>query len=432
MAEFVIPCRSTLQRHPIQRFILRFYLLDHLSPRKKTVAALASSLACCTLTAIHGAPGTGKTQLAALLAKSLGACRAWLRFRNLNPEEAAGQLDAACELLRPGFKTAERAGYYADLCKQLQPDALLVVDDLPRLSAEDAFSQRLILLARACAAHGVRILTTSLHPMPLTLKSPSGTSVAHELEALPRDDTEATEILESYGAPAEFLTAKRVSLVNTIASHNPLLLNAAARYLAKYSWAFRVDEFGALVGQKHTDEIRQEVVPRLLQQVQDEQSRGLLYRLDLVVGPFGIEEVNALASVPPEVQHPEEHLDSLMGLCIQRDARDQFTVSPVFENIAHSNLPSNRMKACQWVLGRRILAKRRINQFDASHAVIYILAAGDVNQAGALLGMALTGFHRRGIPEDDCGLLSIWSAMPLSDQMDLGLRIHIRSTMALR
>src|SRR5260370_1668877 len=156
-------------------------LVEHASPRTEPVRYLKKEAEAHSSTAIYGNARTGKTQLAILLGRDLGTRCAWIRLDStLSPEQNSLRLDAACSALLDGDAPQNaRSQWYRRLAEPLGRDAIILLDDLPRLTGPDQLSQRLIELPRACNTQQVLLLSTSPHPFPATLPSPLSTPLAH-------------------------------------------------------------------------------------------------------------------------------------------------------------------------------------------------------------------------------------------------------------
>jgi ABC-type multidrug transport system fused ATPase/permease subunit len=74
-------------------------LVDRLTARSSTVEDVLAECGACTSIALHGTSGSGKSQLALLIARHLSGTRPWIRFRDLSLPEAVLRFDAALAAL---------------------------------------------------------------------------------------------------------------------------------------------------------------------------------------------------------------------------------------------------------------------------------------------------------------------------------------------
>jgi hypothetical protein len=111
----------------------------HRAMRKATVDLLRSRVQGSVWTAIHGFPGTGKTQLVLLLASGEQETPPWLRLRGLDSQQALMRLHAAVEaLVEDTAALSDPYARYTRLAERLGSARMLILDDLPRLYDGDA------------------------------------------------------------------------------------------------------------------------------------------------------------------------------------------------------------------------------------------------------------------------------------------------------
>ena len=401
-------------------------LCEHASSRTETVRNLKGKVETHTWTAVYGNASTGKTQLAILLVRALRTLCAWIRLEStLSPQQNSLRLDAACSALLDGeIPQNTRFQWYQRLAEHLGRDAIIVLDDLPRLTGRDELSQRLIELTRACQAQQVRLLSTSPHRLPEHLRSTLGSHIVCSEAIPPLTTSEATEILREYGAPDPLLASS--ASFNALAGKNPWLLDSMARYLHGRQWQWDQQTLDALFRRQYAADLSEDVLYRLLETVEDEQSRELLYRLNCILGQFSYEDARALAAVVPEVARPRERLIALAGLWVERDAQERFRISPLIRTLGSGNVAQPVRQACNRVLAERILRRGALHPGEVNEAIIYFVEARELDRAGLLLIWVLSDMLRLAHPVNDAGLLAMWAESPLPQDMDLGIRLHLR------
>lgn len=400
----------------------------HKSVRSDVVRELRATLSSHAWTAIVGPAGVGKTQLATLVSRSISTPAVWIRLRNLNEREARGRIESVLRLFALPTHGETLSSWLERVCQRLQPQSLIVLDDLLLLDGEDAVSEIILHLTKIGMNSGTRILSTSHHELSSKVKSKVGTIRISETPCPALCDAEVKEMLESSGAPADILTPERVSFLNTIGRQHPTLVVAAVEYLQKCSWRFSTKELEELLLAKHTSALATDVLSTFMGRVTDEQSRQLLYRLNIVGSQFSAENAIALAQVNPPIDRPRERLQALMGFCVQAEQAGRMRVSPLFVLLGDTDVPAEVRTGCHLVMAHQILTKRSLNQYDAVRAILHFSNAGEVNKAGLLLMDALNAISTLETAVDDAGLLWLWNDMPLPNSMDLGIRIVLRGT----
>ena len=422
---------DTAINYVVETPILDIYpLVEHCSLREETVQNLAQILENHTWIAIDGSLGSGKTQLAVLLVQYLisqGNCTNWkcFRFRDLTIEQACLRFDRAIELLVGHSSTGSLNQWYSNLGDTLGANTILIFDDLPQLARGDEFENRLTQLARVCHNKGIHLLSTSSYQLPQNLQQSVGGQILHTMKVPLFTNSEVVDILKAYDAPESFLNSNWVDYFNGLANYHPSLLAAIAVYLHRQSWQISEQTIDSLLRGDHNTDINEETFNRILVAIQDERSQELLYRLNLVLGHFSIEDMQALADVSPHIERPRQHLNNLLGVWIQRDVNNYFRVSPLVKVLGSQDISINVRRECHLILGERIV-RTDFDQYNAFNAICHFTIAEAFNKAGSLLLVALNILEDHEAQIDDGGLLMLWYQESLPKQMDLGIRLLVR------
>ena len=417
---------TNIQYTPIKPIIDIPPLVSRASDRRETVSQIARELNEYTWIDLKGTVGTGKTQLAILIAQNLGNCKAWICFSGKKNEALCGYLDRSIELIAKHPISESGRSRFRIACESMKSGDLIVLDDVTSLHKNQDLSTRLLLLLEECTCHGIKIISTG------TITQPAGFCGSADdrfriLDVPPFTEGEISEVLQAYGA-SPTNAEKWSKSVNTLTLGHPVLIVAVARYFQSVAWQISYEQFDSLfVKQDYAKAVNPETVRRLLDTVEDPDCRKFLYRLNLVIYSFTTDDAKAVASIKPPVQRPIEKLTLLDGLWIQRMSGDSYMLSPLVKRLGSGDIPLQRQKKINCVLGLRVLSRRHLNQWDAFSAVNYFKKAEAHHNAMVVLIQALHSIAEKEEISDDAFLGIIWKDMPLPTNTDMGLRIFLRS-----
>lgn len=293
------------------------------------------------------------------------------------------------------------------------------------LSGGDLLCERLIQLAKACSKFGVRLLSTSPYELSISLQEALDEKTLYCTKTPPFEDSEAAEILHANGASIDILKS-HTKFINSLAQQHPFLITVIARYLRKHNWQITDEVESKLFSKKYQGAIDTEMMRRVLDSVENENARELLYRLTLPIHSFSLNQVQAIASVNPVLSRPGELLHLLIGLWVQSEGDESLLVSPLVKSFGNNYLSLDTKKSCHLVLGDLIVSKRQLNSTDIHHTILHFLGAEDFNRAGLMLIQALQELQSIDILVDHGGLLLLWGSLPLPEQMDLSIQIILR------
>ena len=313
---------------------------------------------------------------------------------------------------------------YERLADQLGEHGLLVLDDLPHLSGDDALSARLFQLIRACLNKGTKVVSTSPHRLPHQFADTFCSQVLAEWLCPPFTEAETRELLQSYGAPPAVLVYS--GKIGSLTGGHPLLIASIAKYLQEQHWHLSETTFANLFSNRHTDEVNEETLHRLLETVEEAQSRELLYRLNLIRGTFRFNDVLSVAAVVPPVDQPRTRLQPLAGLWVQRVPQDEYLISPLIRTLGSDDLSAQTQKACHLALVENLLQKETLDLFEVQNALYYFVQAQEYDRAGQLLITVLLDMNDRPPDVPDLGVPSLWESELLPSRMRLGTRLYLR------
>ena len=399
-------------------------LLDRCCKRTTTMNSVTSDFAPGRWLAMSGPFASGKSELALLITDRFSP-GLWIQLRGLDEREASLRIDAVIDSLLS--HTPNDTWLLADdtaLHSVLNRYGVVVLDDIPELREGD-LSRRVICLARACSALTTRLITTSNKPVSASVSERVGdTLVQLPVPAFTKNET--WDLLSLHGMPSDW-HERRVEYIQVHASGNPAILTAVARHFDCVGWQDDAAWFDTLVQGNFGHELNDETISRLLETVDDQQAKELLFRLREVVGNITNEHIDLVANVPEPISAPLERLVALTGLWLQRTGEGRFAVSPLIKRLGPINLTADTRRATNAALARQLLRRETIDTLQASIALGHLVAAEEWDRAAILLAQAHMQSSQSGIKSHDFTILQSWASAPLPAKISPPLRLFIRA-----
>ena len=239
-------------------------------------------------------------------------------------------------------------------------NGLLVIDDLPE-TADRENSELYASLARVSEvliSYKVKLVTTGRRNLPANLRAVV-TASPIEIVPPPFSIEDIQEILEFAGAPEHLRKENVVALVSAITKGLPVLVAATVRWWQQAQWKWGVDEIAGLMS---GDPIRdvQEDYRRQLTRLVDDRGREFLYRLSLLYVDIDEHIIRVVTEVAPAIQHPQECLDELEGIWIDRLRNKKYNITPLLKDGGKQNLPLDRQKQIHEVVAEYLLSEQPI------------------------------------------------------------------------
>lgn len=353
-------------------------LVRSLVQRTQTVKRLSAEAETATWIALSGAASTGKSHLAGLLATHLGGPLRWFALRGLETRRA---LDRVHATMSDGKIAAAVAAWIATL-----PTAsVLVFDDLGLLRAGSGEATTWLDVIQACKRAGVRLITTGdKAPSPALIEMLGQGDVSST--AIPMfDDGEVRELLAARGAPSEFLTDGRVTMLRGLTGGHPALLRAAADYFDQQGWRFDQSVLNQLLAGGHAQGLTVETSRRVVETITLEGCRELLYRLCVIHDAVTQDDIRQTALVEPARNAYLECVQNLEGLWLQPAGAGRYEVSPLVLTFGAQQLRTEVAARVNRFAARRLLSRKAIDPFEFMRAIAHMMGAGDYNQAIGLM-----------------------------------------------
>lgn len=401
-----------------------------LCSRRDGVRAVMTQAADAAWIAVYGGYGTGKSQLAHLVARTEPASTLWVPLRGLDEAQAARR--AVLMLGRAGGMTllAPSTDGLARALRNAAAPRTVVLDDMPSPAGHGALADLLVRLTRACAVTGCRLISTSPRCPSDEVCQGLEPALYRRVQVPPFTVEEAGELLSAHGGPAD-LTPDRLTTVNACCHGHAVLLVAAARFFSARSWQIDADSLIAIMRGAHTQDLSLETVRRLVETVTGDTCRELLYRLCIAGRPLSMAEMRSIALLEPAHPRFVECVSSLDGLWLQQTADGRFEVSPVVQPIGASQLPAPVTRRVHLAAAAAILARRRLGLLDVWGAAAHLLGADDHDRVASLLLFAHGSSGGARHWEDPVGLLAFYPpARPLPSSLNTGLAVQLRASQA--
>jgi hypothetical protein len=391
--------------------------------RQALIDSLLTRLETDGVILLLGEPGSGKTQLLRLLIEQTPRRTVWLNIpRGATEAQANLLIDSLIRSLAPEAIGASLRERYSAAVSNI-PDAVIVIEDLPRLLPGGPLTAQLQALA-ACLGNVHSALLLSSYYQP-----PASMGLGKTKFDVPRfTEEDAAEILHSAGAPASIPTEPFSRMLITLSQGLPVLVMAGVRYLSDHKWSFSETEMESMLRGEFAADYRADAGTLLQVTVPDAEERELLLRMSLSIGPFSRDDVARVARVPKAIPLPGEKVDRAAGLWFQEIGNGRFLYSPLISSGLSAALDPKTRRGVHYVFALRILARKSLTSIDVVTCVHHLMMAEDMVFACTVLIQAHSSIlEMEETPDEDFGLLRISVAAVLASDIDLDLRLYLCS-----
>ena len=405
-------------------------LVQQLCQRTTTVTSLLDELHLRTWTALHGSTGTGKTQLSLLTANELGSLTMHLSLEGLDCQQSLLRLLVGLTRLANQSSLILSHEAVESAIRDLGSGSLIVIDDLPQIVEINDFGRMLVAIAAICRRYEVLLLTTSHHMLPSNLLELVDEDTVNCMPVPPFANEDAAELFQTLGAPSEFLHSGTVELLCAVTSGNPALLKAYAQFCVAKNWVIEPEVLNQFRDAESVSRLLNQTVRRLLASITDNDSREVLYRLCLVSGTFGWNEVQRVANVNPGISRSRERLSLLVGQWVEQRSEGQMTVSPLVKPLA-SELDETVIQDVNRTLADLILSEGSLDLIQVLRVAGYLSLSNDFNRLGIFLFKTLLAAESLPKPSKRFLVEGIFKPRVLPNECSLSIRLLVTSRFIL-
>ncbi len=401
-------------------------LPEKISKRKRLIKDLSRILESCTWLSIQGEKGIGKTIMTLLLKEKFKGSHIWISFRDIKRELLCYHLDSAF-FAHFGEKISKQKldSLLCSLLSKLPKQSIIIFDDLPDLSENYNFTQKLIFIEKAAKRKDLKIISTSSFNLSENFRFMVAQNELEIFEIPVFSSNEISEILNVYGAPSNLVKSNFINFISGSTGGHPVLINALIRHLLANSWSTNLEMFEDLLKGEFARNEKKEFLAIFSKTVSDD-LKELIYRLDLVIGGFTDHEIKLVSNIKPRVEKPFETLNPAFHIWM-RSTGNRYSLSPILRGWGEKNLPPDILKEIYLALAEDIINRRHLNLMNALNAILYSIRAKDYNRAAfVLLNSLYALLEVKAKKIDYYGIASIWAAVPLPDEIELNLRLIIR------
>jgi len=395
-------------------------LAQRICHRETLVNAIVESFKEKTWCALQGDIACGKSQLAILVTKKMGTCKAWISLRNLESVQIAYILEQSLQIIGPTSSKMSSAQWYTEICSFLNPGDIIVLDDIS-LSSDIQVNTRLMLLVQACILRKVKLITISCKKIPVKYLQSFETEI-NIVDDFRLNEDDVRELFLAYNATD--VTKQIILWCLAATKGHPALLNALARFFMSKKWNITLDRIIDILQGGYGEELTLEVDEVL--NFEDAETRDLLYRLSLIDWPFDEGYIWRVSEVAPAVLRPKENFLSTIGLWIQQDQNSEYSISPLLTKFGKKYLSPELKKKVQFAIAQSILKKRTITPSDGLRAISNFYASGAISEAAHVLFQILVELNNHPADSYDLGFMCIWVDMELPKEIDYKMRVSLR------
>lgn len=374
---------------------------------------------------LKGDVGSGKTQFLLLLSQMFKGQHVWINLKDYSNEQSIPIINTTLASFTKTKPSNSSYSWYEKAISKLNKNDIIVIDDLPNLILNNSISDLVVKLVSECQIKGIKILSSGSYGIGLKIKQQLENDFIKSTMIPIFNENEIEELLHLKGAPK--IEVKKLSTwIGVIAKNNPSIVNTIADYLSFKNWDISGDVFEKINNGHHLDELMSEIQNILIDNIADEDTKQLLYRLTIINNEFNNHYVREISQIEPVIKNPYEKMNNLLGNWITKNGQS-YTVSPLVSKFGELNLDENIKCLIHLKIVKLIVEKEILTPLEIMNLIVHLISAKEFNEAARALLNALNELEEHGIEKDYWGLTLIWNEMPIPNEIDYDLKLMLRT-----
>ncbi|WP_315081542.1 serine protease [uncultured Clostridium sp.] len=214
-----------------------------------------------------------------------------------------------------------------------------------------------------------------------------------------------------------------VNLIYAITGGKPSLVYALFEYLKNNDWSI-MNKLGEIFKLKFTNDLQEDIQDRIMDLIEDEDAKELLYRVALISFPYNFQLIEKIAQITPNVVHVNEKIRKLGGW-IKKDDQIYCNVS-LLDKVAEKNLDHEIQIEIHRIIVKSIFdVTKTLDYINFNRTFIHLVKAEENNQAGLLLCNALHSLKESNIDDDYWHILDLWNELECPQNMNIEIKLLI-------
>ena len=304
-----------------------------------------------------------------------------------------------------------------------EANLIIAIDNLPKLNKNSKAQNLLENLLEKANTKNIKVIFTSLISQENIIDDNMQNISYLNIDAIEKDDV--INLLKLYEAPDYMYKDKIVEFIEITGNHKIFVIKQIIKYLQKECWDIFKDGLIGIIDGKYVLKIKGEIQDILLDRINGDKHKELLYRIGCIISDLTIFEIKKICEVEPQISNPVEVLREIEGSFVEYDnEKNIYRTNPLIGQISKENINSDIFININKVMAYSILDKKTLNPFEIIRCIGFFNQAKEYDEAGQLYLQTINQMYEKDI-KDEWGIKSIWKDLDLPN-MDPTLKLQIR------
>lgn len=335
------------------------------------------------------------------------------------------------------IRIAERVGSYAwisvdeesflsiELSALTLPEqTVIILDGIPRASNTKVKQKCLEILSQV-QKKKCKLITSGYENIEPYIKGylEQDSFLTIELLGLSHDDID--EIMRRHNAPEELLTTKAYQNFAELCGTLPPIVMEVIHKMEHNGWQIDTDVFLTIISRR-TDTLAEQMVTLFLENVPEENTRRLYYRILYLGNKIRRSWIPALADIPVAIAEPDTAIESLKNRWIFSEGQFYQCPNMVMEQFAQEHLRTEERKALDHFAVQEILKNQPLDLMGFSDLIKHYSRLEEYDAEGMLCVSLMKQMRENDVKKCFLTVENFWEELPLPKGMSPVVKCNVR------
>lgn len=304
-----------------------------------------------------------------------------------------------------------------------EENLIIAIDNIPKLNKNSRIQDILVKLLKKANERTIKIVFTSQISQENIIDESIQNILYVNVDEIQKEDV--IELLKLYDAPSYMYKDNIIEFIGITGHYKIFVIKQIIKYLKKEKWDLLKNGLIGIIDGKYVLKIKGEIQDVLLERINGDNQKELLYRMGCINSDLTIDEIKKICEVEPYINNPVEILRELEGSFIEYDSeKNIYKINPIITQVSKENIKNDIFYNINKVMAYSILEKKTLNPFEIIKCIGFFNQAKEYDEAGKLYLQTINQMYEKNI-KDEWGIKSIWKDFDLPD-MNSNLKLQIR------
>ncbi|CEP95547.1 peptidase S1 and S6 chymotrypsin/Hap [[Clostridium] sordellii] len=393
----------------------------HISMRNDLVNTIIEEFKYNDILNIYGLVSSGKSILAGLISSKMNKYQLYIDLTWVNISNLDKYInDTIKSILESKSIYDDTEDIIEQICRLINTHGIMILDNLPLIRKNNKQYYFIKRLLETCKKYNMKVIIITSKDIRHLRYEMSSIKVQYN-QSISFIKADIIEILDSYNL---ICNEKQLEFFYGVTKGDPSLVHSLFNYLSDNNWNF-YERILEVINKEYASDIKDDLQFKIIDLIENQEIRELLYRLSLIDFPYTIEYIENVSMIEPRISFIGEKISQLYGWILKD--KNLYLNMPLLEKLADENLNTDMIIKIHKVISDTLIKNNRVlNYSNFINIFSHLNKAKEYNSAALMLINVIQELINSDLEYDYWNILFIWNEAKIPTEIDIELVLYIR------